>query len=73
MKKITKKVSQVKPKLVKIKEKELETGVKEVLLGVVETTTFKVGDVLIDKSSGKRLHYHNQSVVDSQPERFIKV
>lgn len=38
----------------------------------VKKELFREGDILIDKSSGKRFHFHNQSVVLAEPNRFSK-
>lgn len=63
-------VAPIKAKKIKIVEEQIE----EVLAPVVETKKeFKEGDVLVDKSSGNRFHFHYQSRVMAEPERYEKV
>jgi len=57
----------------KLKKKVEELPIVELAATLPVVEGFKVGDVLEDLSSGKRFHYHNQSVVDSDPKRFKKV
>jgi hypothetical protein len=68
-------ISRIKAKKIKIVEEEIEEQINEVLAPepeavVNEQREFREGDVLEDTSSGKRFHFHNQSVVIAEPSRF---
>lgn len=60
----------------KIKTKEIEEEIKEVInapVEILEPEEFKLGDIIEDTSSGKRFHFHHQSVVMADKARFKKV